>query len=82
MGIIEEHVKKIILEQLHVDEAEVRPEASFTDLGADSLDVTELIMALEEKFTIEIPDEEVKKIVTVQDAVEYIKEHTENMSLR
>jgi len=65
-----------------VDEAAVRPEASFKDLGADSLDITELVMALEEEFDLEIPDQEIRKIVTVQDAFQYIKEHTGNLSVR
>jgi len=69
-----EEVKKIVAEQLGVDEAEVKPEASFAnDLGADSLDTVELVMALEEKFSVEIPDEEAEKIVTVQNAVDYIE---------
>lgn len=71
---IEEKVKKIIVDQLGVDAAEVTPEASFVeDLGADSLDTVELVMALEEEFDIEIPDEEAEKIVTVKDAIEHIK---------
>ncbi len=70
----EERVKKIIVEQLGVDEAQVTPEASFIeDLGADSLDTVELVMAFEEEFGIEIPDEDAEKIVTVRDAIEYIK---------
>ncbi len=74
---IEEKVKRIIVDQLGVDEAEVTPEASFIeDLGADSLDTVELVMALEEEFKIEIPDENAEKIVTVKDAIEYIKQHT------
>lgn len=71
-----ERVKKVIVEQLSVDEAEVTPEASFTqDLGADSLDTVELVMAFEEEFGTEIPDEEAEKIQTVQDAVNYIEKH-------
>lgn len=73
----EEVVRKIIVEQLGVDLAEVKPEASFVnDLGADSLDTVELVMALEEKFAVQIPDEDAEKIQTVGDAVEYIKSHT------
>ncbi len=68
-----DEVKKIVAEQLGVDEAEVKPEASFAnDLGADSLDTVELVMALEEKFGVEIPDEEAEKIITVQNALDYI----------
>lgn len=75
MEAIEERVKKIIVEQLGVDEAEVTPEASFIeDLGADSLDTVELVMALEEEFGIEIPDEDAEKIAKVKDAIQYIKE--------
>ncbi|HZY30612.1 MAG: Acyl carrier protein [candidate division NC10 bacterium] len=74
---LEEKVKKIIVDQLGVDAAEVTPEASFIeDLGADSLDTVELVMALEEEFGIEIPDEEAEKIMTVKHAVEYIKAHS------
>lgn len=73
---IEERVKKIIVDQLGVNAAEVTPEASFVeDLGADSLDTVELVMALEEEFGIEIPDEEAEKIVTVKDAISHIKAH-------
>ncbi len=74
MGV-EDRIKKIIAEQLGVEEDEVVPEASFVDdLGADSLDTVELVMALEEEFDIEIPDEDVEKILTVGRALEYIKE--------
>ncbi len=74
---IEAKIKKIIVEQLGVDESEVTPEASFVeDLGADSLDTVELVMALEEEFGVEIPDEDAEKIVTVKDAIQYIQEHT------
>mgnify|MGYP000954058093 CR=1 FL=1 len=67
-------VKKIIVEQLGVDEDDITMESSFIDdLGADSLDIVELIMALEEEFDLEIPDNEAEKITTVGDAVEYIK---------
>jgi acyl carrier protein len=73
---LEEKVKKIIIDQLGVDEAEVTPEAKFIDdLGADSLDTVELVMALEEEFGVEIPDEDAEKIATVQDAITYIREH-------
>jgi acyl carrier protein len=73
---LDEKVKKIIVDQLGVDEGEVTSEAKFIDdLGADSLDTVELVMALEEEFGIEIPDEEAEKIVTVKDAIAYIKEH-------
>lgn len=74
---MEEKIKKIIAEQLDVDLASVKPEASFVnDLGADSLDTVELVMALEEEFNIEISDEDAEKIATVKDAVEYIESHT------
>ena len=73
---ITSRVKEIIVEQLGVAADEVVPEASFVeDLGADSLDIVELIMALEEEFDIEVPDEEAEKITTVGDVVEYIKAH-------
>jgi acyl carrier protein len=73
MAGIDEKVKQIIVEQLGVDEAEVTPSASFVDdLGADSLDTVELVMAFEESFEIEIPDEDAEKIRTVQDAIDYI----------
>ncbi|MBI4352274.1 MAG: acyl carrier protein [Elusimicrobia bacterium] len=72
---LEERVKKIIIEQLAVDAAEVSPQAQFVqDLGADSLDTVELVMALEEEFDIEIPDEDAEKIKTVGEAVRYITE--------
>ena len=71
---IEEQVIAIICEQLSVEEADVVPEASFVDdLGADSLDLVELIMAMEEKFGVEIADEDAEKIKTVQDAINYVK---------
>ena len=73
----EERVKKIIVDQLGVNSEQVVPEASFIDdLGADSLDTVELVMALEEEFDIEIPDEDAEKITTVAQAAEYIEEHT------
>ena len=76
MASVEERVKQIIVEQLGADEAEVTPNASFVDdLGADSLDTVELVMAFEEAFEIEIPDEDAEKIRTVQDAVTYIDQH-------
>jgi acyl carrier protein len=76
MASVEERVKQIIVEQLGVDEAEVTPTASFVDdLGADSLDTVELVMAFEEAFGIEIPDEDAEKIATVKDAIEYIEKH-------
>jgi acyl carrier protein len=76
MASVEERVKQIIVEQLGVDEAEVTPTASFVDdLGADSLDTVELVMAFEEAFEIEIPDEDAEKIRTVQDAITYIDQH-------
>ncbi|GAA0818999.1 acyl carrier protein [Colwellia sp. D2M02] len=73
MSTIEERVKKITIEQLGVSEAEVKTESSFVDdLGADSLDTVELVMALEEEFDTEIPDEEAEKITTVQAAIDYV----------
>jgi acyl carrier protein len=77
MSSIEKRVKEIVAEQLSVDEAQVTGEASFMDdLGADSLDQVELVMALEEEFDIEISDEDAEKIATVQDAIDYIADHT------
>jgi acyl carrier protein len=74
---VEEKVKEIIVDQLGVDEKQVNPEASFIDdLGADSLDTVELVMALEEEFDVEIPDEDAEKIATVQNAIDYINGHT------
>ena len=74
---VEEKVVEIIIDQLGVEEKQVNPEASFIDdLGADSLDTVELVMALEEEFDIEIPDEDAEKIATVQNAVDYIKDKT------
>lgn len=73
MSNIQERVKKIVVEQLGVDEAEVTEQASFVDdLGADSLDTVELVMALEEEFECEIPDEEAEKITTVKQAIDYV----------
>ncbi|HEX30413.1 TPA: acyl carrier protein [Candidatus Poribacteria bacterium] len=75
---VEEKVKEIIAEQLQVDAEKVTPEASFIDdLGADSLDTVELVMAFEEAFDIEIPDEDAEKIRTVGDAINYIKDRIE-----
>jgi acyl carrier protein len=77
MAAVDEKVKEIIVEQLGVDPAQVTPEASFVnDLGADSLDTVELVMALEEEFNLEIPDEEAEKITTVGQAIEYIKQNS------
>src|SRR5574340_1619553 len=76
MSDIEQRVKKIVAEQLGVNEAEVKIDSSFVDdLGADSLDTVELVMALEEEFNCEIPDEEAEKITTVKQAVDYINTH-------
>jgi acyl carrier protein len=73
---VADQVKKIIVEQLGVDEDEVTPDASFVDdLGADSLDTVELVMAFEEEFSIEIPDEDAEKITRVKEAIEYIDGH-------
>jgi acyl carrier protein len=78
MAELEEKVRKIICEQLNVAEKDVVPEASFVDdLGADSLDQVELIMAMEEEFDVSISDEEAEKIITVQDAIDYIKKALE-----
>ncbi len=77
MSEIAKRVKEIVAEQLGVEEVQVVPEASFMeDLGADSLDTVELVMALEEEFDIEIPDEDAEKIQSVNDAIEYITEHS------
>ncbi|MEE8256991.1 MAG: acyl carrier protein [Acidobacteriota bacterium] len=79
MASVEEKVKKIIVEQLTVEESEVTSTASFVDdLGADSLDTVELVMAFEENFEIEIPDEDAEKISTVKDAVAYITDHVKS----
>lgn len=74
---IEARVKTIIADQLGITEEEIKPESKFIeDLGADSLDIVELIMAMEEEFQTEIPDEEAEKIRTVGDAIEYVKAHS------
>ncbi|HTP48570.1 MAG TPA: acyl carrier protein [Casimicrobiaceae bacterium] len=76
MDSVEQRVKKIVAEQLGVNEAEIKSESAFVDdLGADSLDTVELVMALEEEFETEIPDEEAEKITTVQQAIDYITSH-------
>ena len=76
MENIEQRVKKIVAEQLGVNESEIKTESSFVDdLGADSLDTVELVMALEEEFECEIPDEEAEKITTVQQTIDYINAH-------
>lgn len=78
MSNIEQRVKRIIAEQLEVDEGEIRNDASFVeDLKADSLDTVELVMALEEEFNAEIPDEDAEKITTVQNAIDFVTEHME-----
>mgnify|MGYP003571897470 FL=1 len=77
MSSVEERVKKIVVEQLGVTEDEVSLESSFVDdLGADSLDTVELVMALEEEFETEIPDEDAEKITTVQQAIDYVNAHS------
>jgi acyl carrier protein len=76
VGDIEEQVKKIVVDKLGVEESEVTPDASFVeDLGADSLDLVELVMEFEEQFHIEIPDEDAEKIRRVREAVDYINAH-------
>jgi acyl carrier protein len=76
MSDVSERVKKIVVEHLGVEETKVTPSASFIDdLGADSLDTVELVMAFEEEFSIEIPDDAAEKITTIQKAIDYIKEH-------
>jgi acyl carrier protein len=78
MEKVEQRIKKIVAEQLGVNETEVKNESSFVDdLGADSLDTVELVMALEEEFECEIPDEQAEKIHTVQQAIDYINSHTD-----
>jgi len=75
--ISEERIKEIIVEQLGVEEDQITPEASFIDdLGADSLDTVELVMAFEEEFDVEIPDEAAEKIRTVQDVIDYLNAHS------
>ncbi len=77
MSSVAERVQKIVVEQLGVKTEEASPKASFVDdLGADSLDTVELVMALEEEFECEIPDEEAEKITTVQQAIDYVEKHT------
>lgn len=79
MDNVEQRVRKIVAEQLGVNESEVKNESSFVDdLGADSLDTVELVMALEEEFECEIPDEEAEKITTVTQAIDYINNHAAN----
>ena len=78
MSTVEERVRQIIVDQLGVKEDEISVDSSFVDdLGADSLDTVELVMALEEEFNCEIPDEDAEKITTVKDAIEYLNAHTE-----
>ncbi|MEZ5691136.1 MAG: acyl carrier protein [Rickettsiales bacterium] len=78
MSDIAERVKKIVVEHLGVDESKVVPEASFIDdLGADSLDTVELVMAFEEEFNIQIPDDAAEKILSLQDAINYIKQNSQ-----
>lgn len=77
MSSVEERVTGIVVEQLGLDSDKVHPESKFVDdLGADSLDTVELVMALEEEFDIEIPDEEAEKITTLREAIAYVEEHT------
>ena len=79
MENVEQRVKKIVAEQLGVNETEIKNESSFVDdLGADSLDTVELVMAFEEEFGIEIPDEDAEKITRVKEAVEYIESHAKS----
>jgi len=76
MSSVDERVKKIVVEQLGVSDGDVKNQASFVDdLGADSLDTVELVMALEEEFDCEIPDDEAEKITTVQQAIDYVNAH-------
>ncbi len=77
MSSVEERVTGIVVEQLGLEPSKVQPESKFVeDLGADSLDTVELVMALEEEFEIEIPDEEAEKITTLREAIAYVEEHT------
>ena len=79
MAALEDKIKEIIIEQLGVSAEEVVPEASFIDdLGADSLDIVELVMALEEEWGLEIPDDDAEKIQTIQDAINYIEERVKD----
>ena len=79
MSTIEERVKKVVAERLNVKEEDIQNSSSFTeDLGADSLDTVELVMALEEEFGVEIQDDEAEKITTVQQAIDYIKDHMQD----
>ncbi len=81
MSTIEARVKKIVIEQLGVEEEAITKDASFVDdLGADSLDTVELVMALEEEFETEIPDEDAEKITTIQQAIDYISSHMKESS--
>ncbi len=81
MSTIEARVKKIVIEQLGVEEEAITKDASFVDdLGADSLDTVELVMALEEEFETEIPDEDAEKITTIQQAIDYINSHIKESS--
>jgi acyl carrier protein len=74
---VEDKIREMIVEQLGVSTEEVVPEASFIDdLGADSLDIVELVMAIEEEFSLEIPDEDAERIQTIQDAINYVEERT------
>ena len=77
MASIEQRVKELVVEQLGVSQDQVTPQASFVDdLGADSLDTVELVMAFEEEFGLDIPDEDAEKMTTVSDAIKYLEEHS------